>query len=303
MGSRELSRLSSGGAGGRRISGNVPWNLEDQGSGKRRKVESAAADGASGIATLAAAAATASPATATIVENAISSAQKSKSQEPIMSRLRMLNLEQFNESIARNITCTRCAATSKVGDILPRVKFVVYGDYGLASRVALMCEKCGNACGTHEPEVVPTQIKTDVRKVKRYSINVNMVGSIQKLGLTLGAIAQLRRWMGWVGGKNCWARAFGEEEFEAKSDRASNLRFLNALTNPVRSFLESMDIRDAEALMNTPSSDISKKYIEWRESEGMPAMKGEGAIVTVSTWKGIIRKTQKKNAPAVASPS
>lgn len=61
-----------------------------------------------------------------------------------------------------------------------------------------------------------------------------------------------------------------------------------------RSFLASIGIRTAHAFLATRSTDISRKFINWRKSEGKPELKGVGAIASVSGWKSTVRKKAKE---------
>lgn len=65
---------------------------------------------------------------------------------------------------------------------------------------------------------------------------------------------------------------------------------MDALSSTTRVFLESIGIDSADHFLGTKTSSISRQYIEWRDQEQMPPLKGYGAIATVSGWKAQIRK-------------
>lgn len=63
-----------------------------------------------------------------------------------------------------------------------------------------------------------------------------------------------------------------------------------ALSAVTKRFLGSMGITTAEKFLTTRTTDIAQEFVQWRAREGMPELKGLGAIASVSGWKASIRK-------------
>jgi hypothetical protein len=63
-----------------------------------------------------------------------------------------------------------------------------------------------------------------------------------------------------------------------------------SLSAVTKRFLATMDIFTAEDFLKTRTTDIATKFVEFRVKEGMPELKGLGAIASVSGWKANVRK-------------
>jgi hypothetical protein len=296
--------LQVGGAGGqgRRDAGDE--DLEGGKNNKRRKASEEYDDGPTSSIFADAvepASTTAAVAPATVTTTGPELAKKSDTKPTIPH---LLDLEKFSEATKGKITCTKCITTLEKGEDPPTLRFVVLAHCGMASRITLMCSKCGACCGTHEPEVAqqvtsPPQSAISNRDPRNYKINNDLVDAFLKVGnVQLLSMQRIWKRLGWCGNNHkFWGRRYYQPDEDAVTkDNESNRRYANAMSAAVREFLESIDIMDAQALLDANSSDVNGKYIEWREKKGMGTMKGEGAIVTVSTWKGLIRKAKKKQA-------
>ena len=64
---------------------------------------------------------------------------------------------------------------------------------------------------------------------------------------------------------------------------------IRKLSDNTRRFLQSMNILKAGDLLSTPSSFVAENYIQWRKDRGITALKGNGAIATISGWKNAVR--------------
>jgi hypothetical protein len=65
---------------------------------------------------------------------------------------------------------------------------------------------------------------------------------------------------------------------------------ISSLSTAARSFLGTLGITTAHALLSTRTTDISNEYVKWREDKKMNPLKGSGPVATVSVWKGTVRK-------------
>jgi hypothetical protein len=65
---------------------------------------------------------------------------------------------------------------------------------------------------------------------------------------------------------------------------------ISVLSTLARSFLGTLNITTAHALLSTRTTEISRDFIKWRKDTKMNPLKGSGAIATVSGWKGTVRK-------------
>jgi len=70
---------------------------------------------------------------------------------------------------------------------------------------------------------------------------------------------------------------------------------IESLSKTTRSFLATQGIQTGEQFLNTKTSVLAAKFIEWRELQDMTALKGYGAIASVSAWKGTVRKAAADN--------
>ena len=75
---------------------------------------------------------------------------------------------------------------------------------------------------------------------------------------------------------------------------------ISSLSTATRSFLSTLGITTAHALLSTRTTDISNEYVKWRADKKMNPLKGSGPITTVSAWKGAVRKKEPTQAPAFA---
>jgi hypothetical protein len=66
---------------------------------------------------------------------------------------------------------------------------------------------------------------------------------------------------------------------------------LSALT---QRFLRSVGITSAEEFLSSRTTDIANEFVTFRVNEGMPELKGLGAIASVSGWKAACRKAAKE---------
>jgi hypothetical protein len=66
-----------------------------------------------------------------------------------------------------------------------------------------------------------------------------------------------------------------------------------SLSVSARKFIETTTIRTAREFLSTKTTLAATLYEAWRENEGLPLLKGYGAIATISSWKAQIRKVAK----------
>lgn len=90
------------------------------------------------------------------------------------------------------------------------------------------------------------------------------------------------------------ARVKAEPKPMSTSSAGAGVRSLvdpyEALSLVTKKFLGSMGIDTAEKFLTTRTTDIANEFVKWRIKEGMPELKGLGAIASVSGWKASIRK-------------
>jgi hypothetical protein len=84
---------------------------------------------------------------------------------------------------------------------------------------------------------------------------------------------------------------------EITESKESGVDPINLLSTTARSFLGTLNITTAHALLSTRTTEISRDLVKWREDMKMNPLKGSGAIATISGWKGTIRNkaTEDKN--------
>ena len=64
----------------------------------------------------------------------------------------------------------------------------------------------------------------------------------------------------------------------------------DALSKPSKEFLiASMNIRTASEFLEARTTDIANAFIKWRVDKQMPALKGLGAVASISGWKKLVR--------------
>ena len=82
-------------------------------------------------------------------------------------------------------------------------------------------------------------------------------------------------------------RSLGSRDRKKKSN---SMDPFDALSKPSKEFLRtSMNIDSASEFLETRTTDIANAFIKWREEKGMPALKGLGAVASVSGWKKLVR--------------
>lgn len=82
-----------------------------------------------------------------------------------------------------------------------------------------------------------------------------------------------------------------ERKHVTKKDPTSHLSDpFEALSALTRKFLTSIDITTGEQFLSQRTTDISERFVEFRIKNGMPELKGLGAIASVSGWKAQCRK-------------
>ena len=67
-----------------------------------------------------------------------------------------------------------------------------------------------------------------------------------------------------------------------------------ALSEVTKRFLSSINITSAQKFLESRTTDIANAFVQWREEENMPELKGLGAIASVSGWKAQVRKAAKE---------
>jgi hypothetical protein len=82
-------------------------------------------------------------------------------------------------------------------------------------------------------------------------------------------------------------RGFGSARSRSAGDP------FESLSSVTKRFLGTMDITTAEKFLTTRTTDIATAFVAFRQSEGMPELKGLGAIASVSGWKANVRKAAK----------
>ena len=63
----------------------------------------------------------------------------------------------------------------------------------------------------------------------------------------------------------------------------------DALSSSSKEFLATMNISTASQFLAARTTDIANAFIKWREDRNMPALKGLGAVASVSGWKKLVR--------------
>ena len=64
----------------------------------------------------------------------------------------------------------------------------------------------------------------------------------------------------------------------------------DALSKSSKDFLvNSMNIRTASEFLDARTTDVANAFIKWREEKGKPALKGLGAVASISGWKKLVR--------------
>lgn len=72
--------------------------------------------------------------------------------------------------------------------------------------------------------------------------------------------------------------------------KSSSMDPFDALSKPSKEFLRtSMNIYTASEFLETRTTDIANAFIKWRVDKGMPALKGLGAVASISGWKKLVR--------------
>ena len=66
------------------------------------------------------------------------------------------------------------------------------------------------------------------------------------------------------------------------------------LNTNAQSFLASLDISNAEEFLGTRTGDIADAFINWRQKQKLPPLKGTGAVATISGWKALCRDAAKE---------
>jgi hypothetical protein len=69
---------------------------------------------------------------------------------------------------------------------------------------------------------------------------------------------------------------------------------IHGLSVVSKNFLSSIHIHNAAEFLSTRTTDIATHFVTWREKEGLPSLKGLGAIASVSGWKSSCRKIAKE---------
>lgn len=67
----------------------------------------------------------------------------------------------------------------------------------------------------------------------------------------------------------------------------------DALSHSSKVFLATMGIKTAEAFLASKTTEVANEFIKYREENNMPALKGLGAVASVSGWKALVRKAAK----------
>ncbi|GKY92283.1 hypothetical protein MPSEU_000199400 [Mayamaea pseudoterrestris] len=62
------------------------------------------------------------------------------------------------------------------------------------------------------------------------------------------------------------------------------------LSSVTQAFLHTLGIETAAAFLASRTTDIADAFVHWRAESGMPVLKGQGAIASVSGWKTSCRK-------------
>jgi hypothetical protein len=72
--------------------------------------------------------------------------------------------------------------------------------------------------------------------------------------------------------------------------KSQSINPFDALSKPSKEFLlASMNISTASKFLATRTTDIANAFIKWRKDRGMPALKGLGAVASISGWKKLVR--------------
>ncbi len=72
--------------------------------------------------------------------------------------------------------------------------------------------------------------------------------------------------------------------------KSNSMDPFDALSKPSKEFLRtSMNIDTASEFLETRTTDIANAFIKWRVEKGMTALKGLGAVASISGWKKLVR--------------
>jgi hypothetical protein len=71
---------------------------------------------------------------------------------------------------------------------------------------------------------------------------------------------------------------------------SNSVNAFDALSTPSKEFLiAAMNIRTASEFLSARTTDIANAFIKWRGDKGMSALKGLGAVASISGWKKMVR--------------
>lgn len=68
---------------------------------------------------------------------------------------------------------------------------------------------------------------------------------------------------------------------------------MDSLSASARRFFDTTSIKTAHDLLSTKTTPTAMAYAKWREIEGLPFLRGDGSIATISSWKAQVRKMAK----------
>lgn len=150
----------------------------------------------------------------------VSHLHTSKSVDFAKNQNCFIDMEQLSGNLSTHLTCRKCAikhANAELRGELPKVKFVVMGEYGAATKLGIYCETCDSVSTVHEPKTVCTDCKTPNAVTRKntgkksrvddstmYAINHQLVLGMQSLGLGCEGATTLLTFLGIGGSIHSW---------------------------------------------------------------------------------------------------
>ncbi|MGK3740180.1 MAG: hypothetical protein ACI90V_007028 [Bacillariaceae sp.] len=74
-----------------------------------------------------------------------------------------------------------------------------------------------------------------------------------------------------------------------RSPKSNSINPFDALSKPSQTFLAVMNISTGSQFLEARTTDIANAYIKYREDNGVPPLKGFGAVASISGWKKLVR--------------
>lgn len=114
-------------------------------------------------------------------------------------QVRLVDVNLLSQSISEQLTCMKCALDPTI-KVKPTVKLVTMLDAGLACKIGIQCPRCEIVNIAHQPRETSLSMNSDKHKrtddSTRYALNVQLVLSLQRLGLGCDGAVTLMTFLG-----------------------------------------------------------------------------------------------------------